>query len=124
MFKGDAIVETYLLEFYTKENGQCPVEEFINSTDKKMQAKIIATLSMLEEFGAALREPYSKHLNEGIFELRIKQSSNISRILYFFYSGGRIVLTNGFVKKAQRTGKEEISLAKRYRREYLERRNK
>lgn len=43
--------------------------------------------------------PYSEHLVDGIFELRAQSGSNISRILYFFVIGRKIVLTNGFVKK-------------------------
>ncbi len=31
-----------------------------------------------------LREPYSKHLDDGIFELRCKFGSGITRVLYFF----------------------------------------
>jgi len=53
--------------------------------------------------------------------LIVKQSSNITRILYFFYIGRRIILTNGFVKKIQKTPHNEIELAKKYRKDYLER---
>ena len=51
------------------------------------------------EKGNMLREPYSKHLDDGIFELRCKFGSDITRVLYFFYYEGKIILTNGFVKK-------------------------
>ena len=57
-----------------------------------------------------LREPYSKHLDDGIFELRCKFGSDITRVLYFFYYEGKIILTNGFVKKTQKTPKEEIQI--------------
>ena len=56
--------------FYEKENGQCPVEEFINSLDVKMQVKLIGLLELLEEKGNQLREPYSKPIDDGIFEIR------------------------------------------------------
>ena len=42
-------------------------------------------------------------------------------ILYFFYVRHRIIVTNGFVKKTQKTPKSEIEKAKEYRKEYLER---
>ena len=48
-----------------------------------MNAKMVRLLELLEEKGNELREPYSKHLEDGIFELRASQSSNISRALYF-----------------------------------------
>jgi phage-related protein len=53
------------------------------------------------------------------FELRAKQSSNITRILYFFVVGHQIILTNGFVKKTQKTPPEEIALAQKYRADYF-----
>lgn len=68
--------------------------------------------------------PYSKHLVDGIFEVRAKVGTNTSRILYFFVIGSRIVLTNGFIKKTQKTPKNEIELAKKYRNEFLNREEK
>ena len=47
-----------------------------------------------------LREPYSKYLEDGIFEVRGKVGNDISRVLYH---GGKIILTNGFIKKTQKT---------------------
>jgi len=52
---------------------------------------------------------------------RGKQGTNITRILYFFVAGHKIILTNGFVKKTQKTPSMEISLAKKYREDFLSR---
>ena len=60
----------------------------------------------------------------GIFELRAKVGTDISRVLYFFYYEGRIVLTHGFIKKTQRTPAGEIEKSKKYRRYYIERHGK
>ena len=75
----------------------------------------------LEEKGIQLREPYSKMIEDGIFEIRCKVGNNISRVLYFFYFEGKIILTNGFVKKTQKTPKEEIQIAKDRRKDFIER---
>ena len=100
---------------YEKENGEVPVEEFLNSVNPKMRAKIYGLMSILQEKGNMLREPYSKHLEDGIFELRCKFGSDITRVLYFFYYEGKVIMTNGFVKKTQKTPKEEIQIVlKRY----------
>ena len=107
--------------FYEKENGDCPIEEFMNSLDIKMRAKMIGLLELLEENGIQLREPYSKMIEDGIFEIRCKVGNNISRVLYFFYFEGKIILTNGFVKKTQKTPTEEIKLAQKYRADFKER---
>ena len=111
----------FQVQFFEKENGSGPVENFILSLDTKMQAKIVGLLEILQENGNSLREPYSKHLSEGIFELRCKVGSNAARVLYFFYFEERIILTNGFVKKTQKTPDKEIKLAKQRRQAFIER---
>lgn len=86
-----------------------------------MRTKLLMVLSVMQEKGNQLREPYSKHLDDGIFEVRGKVGSDISRVLYFFCYGNRIILTNGFIKKTQRTPRKEIDRAKAYRKDYLAR---
>lgn len=75
---------SFNVEYFQNRDGTYPVEDFILSQEYKMQAKIFRMIELLELNGNALREPYSKELEDGIFELRIKQSNNITRILYFF----------------------------------------
>ena len=84
---------------YEKPDGTIPVQEFIDSLDKKMRVKVIGTVDLLRKNGYNLREPYSKYLDDGILELRIKLGSDISRVLYFFIVDQKVVLTNGFIKK-------------------------
>lgn len=114
-------MQRFEVEYFEKEDGTYPAEEFILSQDVKMQAKLFRLLELLEEKGNTLREPYSKSLDDGIFEIRAKQGSNITRVLYFFYIGNKIILTNGFIKKSQKTPPSEIDLAKKYRAEYEKR---
>lgn len=107
--------------FYNKEDGTEPAKDFVNSLDKKMMAKMVRTIEMLQINGGALREPYSKLLNDGIFELRVKVGTDISRVLYFFFIGHKAILTNGFIKKSPKTPIAEIERAKAYRAEYMKR---
>lgn len=79
------------------------------------------TLKVLQEQGNRLREPYSKHPEDGIFEVRGKVGSDISRVLYFFYYGGRIILTNGFIKKTQKTPRNELEKAELCLKDFMER---
>ena len=109
------------VEFYETQNGDQPAKIFLLSLDKKMRAKMADTISILQDNGNELREPYSKHLSEGIFELRAKVGSDITRVLYFFYVDRHIILTNGFIKKTQKTPLKEIERAKKYRADYLRR---
>ena len=111
----------YQAIFYDKPDGTIPTSEFLLAIDKKMRAKMIWTINVLKTDGPDIREPYSKHLDDGIFELRAKVGTDITRVLYFFMVGKRAILTHGFVKKTDKTPSSEIEKAKQYRSEYLSR---
>ena len=108
----------YEIIFYDTEDGKCPVQELLDSLESKLLAKTLRTIDLLEMNGPLLREPYSKLLEEGIFELRTKQGSDITRVLYFFVIGKKAILTNGFVKKSHKTPQIEKELAKKYKADY------
>jgi len=114
-------MQEFEIIFYAKADRTEPAKDFLEDLDAKMWAKMARTIVMLRTNGTMLREPHSKPLSEGIFELRARVGTDISRMLYFFFSSHRIVLTNGFIKKTQRTPPAEIERAKRYRSEYLSR---
>lgn len=114
-------MDEYKVVFYDAPNGELPAKEFLDSLDVKMRAKMAHTIGILQANGVQTRLPYSEHLDDGIFEVRAKVGSDISRVLYFFFVGKSIVLTNGFIKKTQKTPPREIELAKKYRKEYLSR---
>ena len=111
----------YLVEFFEKDDGSEPVKEFLDSLDIKMAAKMMRAIAILQENGTELREPYSKNIEDGIFELRAKVGSDITRVLYFFFIERRIILTNGFVKKTPKTPNNELEKAKAFRKEYKKR---
>jgi phage-related protein len=108
--------------FYEKADGTKPAKNFILGLAPKMRAKMLRVVDFLETNGSELREPYSKPLDDGIFELRAQVGSNASRVLYFFVVEGKAVLTHGFIKKTQKTPPAEIEKAKGYRAEYLNKR--
>ena len=55
---------------------------------------------------------------EGLYEIRVKQGSDIFRIFCFFDEGKLVVLANGFQKKSQKTPKSEIEKALKIKKEY------
>ena len=107
--------------FFATDAGRQPVKEFLDALDVKMRNKVLDNLKHLQIHGHHLREPYSKPLGDGIFELRTRLGSDITRVLYFFFVGKRIVLTHGFVKKTQKTPPQEIERTKEYRAMYHKR---
>ena len=104
----EEFMSKFEVEFYELDNGIKPAKEFILSQAPKMRAKLLGLVDILEENGTELRKPYSAPLGDGIFELRCIFGNDIARVLYFFYYEGKIICTNGFIKKTQKTPPEEI----------------
>lgn len=94
--------------FYKEMNGSKPLSEFIKSLNIKMKAKVVANLHLLEEYGNLAREPLSKPLGDGIFEVRTVEGNDIVRILYFFDEEKIIIATNGFVKNNKKHQKARL----------------
>lgn len=110
------------VEYYKKENGKIPVVEYLLTLNAKMRAKAFSEIELLEKHGTALREPYSKPIKgekyKDLFELRIKFSSDISRIFYFTFKNNTFVLLHGFTKKSDKTPEKELDKALRYKEDY------
>lgn len=107
--------------FYKNKKGEESAIDFLESLDPKMKAKMTRTINLLQANGYKLREPYTKSLRDWIFELRAKEGSDITRVLYFYVIGDKAVLTHGFVKKTDKTPPSEIERAIRCRDDYLNR---
>ena len=60
-----------------------------------------------------VHEPYIKHIEDGIWEMRLRGRDGIARALYVTASGRRVVILRTFVKKTQKTPRREIELARR-----------
>jgi phage-related protein len=70
-----------------------------------------------------VKEPYIKQLtgHKKLFEIRIKDRTGISRILYFAHTGRKFVLLHGFSKKTDKTPQREIETAEERMKDYLSR---
>lgn len=58
-----------------------------------------------------MREPYVKHLEAKLWEMRLKGRDGIARSLYVTAKGKRVVVVHSFVKKTQKTPRREIDIA-------------
>ena len=108
-----------------KENGKVPVQDFLYSLNPKLRAKAFSDIELLKKLGNELKEPYVKPIkgknNKGLYELRIKFSSDIARIFYFTYYNNKFVLLHGFIKKTMKTPENEIDKARKYMEDYKRR---
>jgi phage-related protein len=93
--------------------------DFLAAQRQKVEDKIVWTLKLIEEL-PRVPETYLKSLEDAdeLFEIRIKQGSDIFRIFCFFDEGKLIILMNGFQKKTQKTPRQEIERALKIKKEY------
>jgi phage-related protein len=106
-FRNSFLYKEYFSDFYAKQKS-------------KVKEKIIWTIKLVETL-RIVPEEYFKHIEstDGLYEIRVKQGSDIFRIFSFFDEGKLIVLANGFQKKTQRTPKQEIEKAEKIKAEYF-----
>jgi phage-related protein len=111
--------------FYRLPNGGSPIEEFLDSLTGKQAQKVLWVLQLIEDLEMVPRQYFKKLVDsEGIWEVRIQFGNDIFRLLGFFEDGTLLIVTNGVVKKTQKTPSQEIALAVRRKQEYLARRKK
>jgi phage-related protein len=107
---------------FAEINGKKEMLVFLKSLDKDDKAKIFANIYKLIEIlnnGLMPKETLSKHVTDGIYELKVPLKNKISRNFYFFVSNGLIIFTHGFIKKTQKIPKNEIDKAIKIRKSFL-----
>ena len=111
------------IEYYVTGSGNCPIKEFIDSLSPEGKARYIFITRLIKEHGINVREPYVKQItgHRKLFEIRLKDRSGISRILYFAHTGRKLLLLHGFKKKTDKTPKREIDIAEQRMKDYLAR---
>jgi len=122
LLRGDVLIVKWNVDYYIKENGESPVKEFIKTLPKKHRAKVFWEIDLLEELGTTIKEPYAKPIQgkkyKGLWELRIQQGSDASRVFYFLPVGNKFILLHGFVKKTNKTPASELETALSYMNDY------
>jgi len=102
--------------FYVDNRGKAPVYEYLlrlgkkNDKDSRIKYnKINEYILVLCEIGTIAGEPYLKHIEDDIWELR----PLADRILFAGWENNRFILLHYFVKKSEKTPRREIETAKR-----------
>ncbi len=108
--------------FYKTPSGQCPVKEFLTNLPDKERQKIAWVLTLVRDFQIVPKEYFKKLRNtDEIWEVRSSHGGNAARLLGFLHKGNLVILTNGFMKKSQKTPAQEIALAEQRKKDYEKR---
>ena len=88
------------------------VENELEALPAEMRASFARIAFLIEEFGLPrVGMPHVRHLQDKLWEMRLKGRGGISRALYVAVSGERVVVVRAFIKKTQKTPAKEIRLA-------------
>jgi len=76
-------------------------------------ARYLRYADRMEIYGPDLGMPHTRAMGEGLFELRLKATEGIARILYCTMIGKKIMILHQFMKKTEKTPTKELALARR-----------
>ena len=93
--------------------------DFYYKQSKSVRLKIDYVLQIIITI-ERIPKKFFKHIEDGIYEIRIKSGTDIYRIFSFFDDGKLVILLNGFTKKTQKLPRKEINKAKELRHKYYE----
>ena len=108
--------------YYQKENGKIPVKDFLDETlfnNKKLGAKIFSKLEMLSFW--ILTNKDTKYIQDKIYELRIRDGNNISRIFYFTFLWENIIVLDWIIKKDNKLKNRDIERSVWYKKDFIKR---
>jgi phage-related protein len=87
-------------------------ESELEALPADMRASFVRIASLIEEFGLQqVGMPHVRHLQDKLWEMRLKGRDGISRALYVTTTGEQVVVVRAFVKKTQKTPAKEIRIA-------------
>src|SRR5574341_802674 len=112
----------FSVEFYETATGTCPVRDFLDeleASDPDDFAAVVAGLAKLRH-RQYHREPLSKALGDGLFELRHVGKLN-TRVVWFFMKHRRIVAVHGIRNKGQAIPARDIAAARERMRDWMQR---
>lgn len=108
--------------FYSTASDEKPIEEFLDSLTAKEAQKIAWVLRIVQKQPIVPKEYFKKLIGtDGIWEVRASYGKKEFRLLGFFHEGNLVILTNGFVKKSQKTPSGEIELAEKRKQDFIRR---
>jgi phage-related protein len=94
------------------------VEAQLNALPEDIRARFLRIARLIASEGLPkIREPYVKHLDGPLWEMRMKGRDGIARAVYVTATGERVVVVHVFVKTTQKTPRREIKTALRRARE-------
>lgn len=112
--------------FYKDKNGKSEIIDYLDELNVKAKVskdakinreKILTYLKALSEYGTRIGNPFVKHIDGSIWELRPLKN----RIFFFYWKDNNFVLLHYYIKKSQKAPIKEIDKARSNLKDFLKR---
>ena len=104
--------------FFKTDTGNEPVREWLKELSKD-DCRVIGTDILTVQYAWPVGKPLVDHLGDGLWEVRSRLDNRLARTLFAMVDQ-EIVLLHGFIKKQQKTPADELELAKKRKKQYLQ----
>ncbi len=86
----------------------------LDALPRDVRQRFLRIAELIEEHAlSGMREPYVKHLEGKLWEMRMKGKDGIARAIYVTATGARVVVLHAFIKKTQKTPRQALEIARR-----------
>ncbi len=100
------------MKAWTVETLNAAVDAELEALPADLRARFVRVAGMIEALGLEkVGNPHVDHIEGALWEIRMKGAGGIARALYATAKGKRVVVVRVFVKKTQKTPRQEIELA-------------
>jgi hypothetical protein len=105
-------MDRWPIEFYEEEDGQRPVQAWLDGLPGDVRGKVLARIELLARHGPLLDYPYTSQIEGKLRELRLRFGKVRYRVLYFFDEARRGILLHGFTKNTEAVEEADLRIAR------------
>ena|SRR5437016_12662204 len=93
------------------------LQQAIRDLPANLRARYVHLVERMAAFGPDLGMPHTRAFGKGLFELRMKAKEGIGRVFFCTLPARRIMMLHAFVKKSEKTPRNELRTARRRQKE-------
>jgi len=102
------------INYYNKS-----VQDAILSWPKKMLQRYLRIVDLIKEDGPDLGMPFTRNIEKGLFEIRVKAQEGIGRAFFCYILKNEVLILHGFIKKTQKIQQKELTIARKRLKEVM-----
>ncbi|MFH1645343.1 MAG: type II toxin-antitoxin system RelE/ParE family toxin [Candidatus Omnitrophota bacterium] len=111
--------ESFQVEFYFTGTGKMPAKEYLEKSSFDVKVKLAALVRYIAEHGKLFDITKFRLVDSKDKIYEFKPAGH--RFFNFFYEGGKLIITNAYIKKSQKVSNRDLEKSKAIRKDYVSR---